>query len=142
MFDEASLLESSPDPGKERSLRAAAYRSTSAVQMRGCHFLFLSLALPPPSLSLSSFFFLNSSFFSPSSPFLARLCPVAVKGIGFLFGHPLSFPSPSWSTCFRPLLLGISSDRHFTTVFLRPSQIDVCRFYTELLRSARVLGKQ
>lgn len=51
-------LELSPDPGWRRSRRAAASLLTSAVQQRGCHLsFFIAPALPPPSLSLSSFSF-------------------------------------------------------------------------------------
>lgn len=104
MFVEASLLDSSPDPGKERLLRAAAYRSTSAVQMRGCHLSFFiarSLSLLPPCLFLP--FLFKFLFLLPLLSYSSHdYVTVALKGIGFLFGHPLSFPSPSRSTCFLP----------------------------------------
>jgi len=71
---EASVSASSPDPGGERLRRAAACRSTSALQWRGCHLSFFiarSRSLSPSSLPVSFFlfFFNSSSFFSPSSPF-------------------------------------------------------------------------
>ena len=58
-------------------------------------FLFLSLALPPPSLSLSSFSFLIPLSSPPPLLFSHRYVPVALKGMVFLVGHPLSFPSPA-----------------------------------------------
>lgn len=86
-------------------------------------FLFLSLALPPPSLSLSSFSFLIPLSSPPPLLFSHRYVPVALKGIVFLFGHPLSFPPPCNVFSLPPPTLGLA-DRICTTVFFRPSEID------------------
>lgn len=85
---EASVLRSRRDPGKRCRSPAAAYRSTSALPFARWHLFFfflnrgarshiLSLSLSSLLLLLlpcllSSFSFLNSSFFSPSSPFLSH----------------------------------------------------------------------
>lgn len=51
-------VESSPDPSERSSRRAAAYRSTSAVEQRGCHlsFFIAPLSLLPPRLFLPFLF--------------------------------------------------------------------------------------
>lgn len=70
-------------------------------------FLFLSPALPPPSLSLSSFSFLIPLSSPPPLLFSHRYVPLALKGIGFpLWTPPLIsvslggalslLPLPSW----------------------------------------------
>lgn len=73
-------------------------------------FLFLSPALPPPSLSLSSFSFLIPLSSPPPLLFSHRYVPLALKGIGLPLWTPpshfrlprrrLSSPLPSWD--FRP----------------------------------------
>lgn len=69
-------------------------------------FLFLSPALPPPSLSLSSFSFLIPLSSPPPLLFSHRYVPLALKGIGLPLWTPpshfrlprrsLSSPLPSW----------------------------------------------
>lgn len=74
-------------------------------------FLFLSPALPPPSLSLSSFSFLIPLSSPPPLLFSHRYVPLALKGIGFpLWTPPSHFrlsrrspvPSPASFLGFRP----------------------------------------
>lgn len=98
-------------------------------------FLFLSPALPPPSLSLSSFSFLIPLSSPPPLLFSHRYVPLALKGIGFPLWTPpshfrlprrsLSSPLPSWV---------FSADTKCTTVavfffpsFLRPAGADLRR---------------
>lgn len=58
-------------------------------------FLFLSPALPPPSLSLSSFSFLIPLSSPPPLLFSHRYVPLALKGIGFpLWTPPSHFRLP------------------------------------------------
>lgn len=58
-------------------------------------FLFLSPALPPPSLSLSSFSFLIPLSSPPPLLFSHRYVPLALKGIGFpLWTPPSHFRIP------------------------------------------------
>lgn len=84
-------------------------------------FLFLSPALPPPSLSLSSFSFLIPLSSPPPLLFSHRYVPLALKGIEFPLWTPpshfrlprrgLSSPLPS---CVQ------SADTKCTTVFFSP----------------------
>lgn len=55
-------------------------------------FLFLSPALPPPSLSLSSFSFLIPLSSPPPLLFSHRCVPLALKGIEFPFPSPSARP--------------------------------------------------
>lgn len=67
-------------------------------------FLFLSPALPPPSLSLSSFSFLIPLSSPPPLLFSHRYVPLALKGTAL--DTPLSFPSPSAEPVLSPSFLG------------------------------------
>lgn len=78
-------------------------------------FLFLSPALPPPSLSLSSFSFLIPLSSPPPLLFSHRYVPLALKGIGFPLWTPPSFPSLSAEPCpFSRFLPGFSADTKST----------------------------
>lgn len=67
-------------------------------------FLFLSPALPPPSLSLSSFSFLIPLSSPPPLLFSHRYVPLALKGIGF----PLWTPPSHFRLSRRSLSLSSS----------------------------------
>lgn len=93
-------------------------------------FLFLSPALPPPSLSLSSFSFLIPLSSPPPLLFSHRYVPLALKGLGFPLWTPpshfrlprrsLSSPLPSWD--FRPTQNALQRVLLF---FLRPAGTDL-----------------
>lgn len=87
-------------------------------------FLFLSPALPPPSLSLSSFSFLIPLSSPPPLLFSHRYVPLALKGIEFpLRTPPLSFPSPSRSLS-SPLTSWVCRPTQNAPLFFFPSLLD------------------
>lgn len=95
-------------------------------------FLFLSPALPPPSLSLSSFSFLIPLSSPPPLLFSHRYVPLALKGMAL--DTPLSFPSPSAEPVLSPPFLGLVGrlKMHHSVVFpllslLRPAGADLHR---------------
>lgn len=80
-------------------------------------FLFLSPALPPPSLSLSSFSFLIPLSSPPPLLFSHRYVPLALKGIGFpLWTPPSHFRLPRRGLLLSPSFLGWSADTKCATV--------------------------
>lgn len=94
-------------------------------------FLFLSPALPPPSLSLSSFSFLIPLSSPPPLLFSHRYVPLALKGIGLPLWTPPSYfrlprrssssPLPSWA--FRPT----QNTRQYVFFFPGPAGSDLLR---------------
>lgn len=91
-------------------------------------FLFLSPALPPPSLSLSSFSFLIPLSSPPPLLFSHRYVPLALKGMEF----------PLWTPPLISVSLGRACPLPFLPAFRWPTQnvLRRVRFFPSSLRPA------
>lgn len=98
-------------------------------------FLFLSPALPPPSLSLSSFSFLIPLSSPPPLLFSHRYVPLALKGIGFPPRTPPSHFRLSTESVLSPSFLGFSADKKCSPVLFFPSS-SRCLGFLKLNKSA------